>query len=225
MAPFESPDDSNPRELVRGRAGRYGNGMSQNPYDYQNRTHVLPISWEDFHALCKGLARAVASFEPEIVLPIGRGGYYPGALIAHMLQVEVYPVRLSRRVADVVTYRRPRWLAPPPQAVEGRRVVVVDEISSTGETLSMVGERVTSMGASAVRCAVLYAHSQGVSTPDYIGLVSDALILNPWDREVFKDGRFRIHPEYLRALEQGGFEADPASLAAAPERQIAKGGS
>ena len=70
---------------------------------------------------------AVSHFRPEIILPVGRGGYYPGTLIAHMLQVELYPVQLSRRVKDIVTYQNPQWLVEPPVAVRDRRVLIVDE--------------------------------------------------------------------------------------------------
>ena len=99
-----------------------GETAARNPYDYENRAGIRPISWEDFHGLCKGLAVAVASFQPEIILPIGRAGYYPGTLLAHMLQVEIYPVRLSRRVKDVVTYQAmPRHLLQSsPQPLYGQ---------------------------------------------------------------------------------------------------------
>ncbi len=119
--------------------------MSQNSYDYANRTGILAISWIDFHGLCKGLAQAIAPFRPEMTLPIGRGGTYPGALIAHLLQVEVYPIRLSRRESDVVTRPTPAWLVEPPAAVRGCRVLIVDEISSSGETLRLARERVEAL--------------------------------------------------------------------------------
>ncbi|MGD9049466.1 MAG: phosphoribosyltransferase family protein, partial [Anaerolineae bacterium] len=184
--------------------------MSENPYDYSNRSHVLPISWQDFHGLCKSLVVAVSAYRPEIILPVGRGGYYPGTLIAHLLQVEPYPVRLSRRVGDAVTYQRPRWLVDPPPVVRGRHVLVVDEICSTGETITMVKDRVESMGSRDVKSAVLYAHVKGATVPDYIGLISDALILNPWDREVYREDAFHFHPEYAEALAQQGLEVDPS---------------
>jgi hypoxanthine phosphoribosyltransferase len=196
--------------------------MSENPYDYESRSKVLPISWQDFHGLCKSLVVAVSAYRPQIILPVGRGGYYPGTLIAHLLQVEPYPVRLSRRVDDVVTHQRPQWLVDPPPEVRGRRVLVVDEISSTGETIIMVKDKVESMGARAVKSAVLYAHSQGVSVPDYIGLISDALILNPWDREVYREGAFHFHPEYAGALAQQGLEAGRSLLIDAPMVGVAK---
>lgn len=197
--------------------------MCNNPYDYENRTHVLPISWEDFHGLCKGLTVAIARYQPEIILAVGRAGYYPGTLIAHMLQVELYPIRLSRRYKDTVTFPSPHWFVKPPPAVNGLRVLIVDEICSTGETISMAKKRVESLGAEEARSAVLYAHARGGSVPNYIGLITDALILNPWDREVFKDGEFMFHPEYVDALSEQGFNADRSLLIQAPTIESAKG--
>lgn len=192
------------------------------PYDYTNRDGTRPISWDEFHGLVKALAVAVAPWRPEIVLPVGRGGYYPGTLLAHILQVEVYPVRLTRREADVVVRQSPRWLMEPPPAVTGRRVLVVDEMCSTGETITLVRERALALGAAAARTAVLFAHTWGATVPDYIGLISDALILNPWDREIYRDGAFQFHPEYAAALAQQGVAAAPDLLIPAPPFVAAK---
>ncbi len=153
--------------------------MSQDSYDYAKRKGVSPISWEDFHGICKALALAVAQFNPEYILPVGRGGYYPGTLIAHLLQVEIYPVRISRRVKDVVKFSEPQWIVPPPAEIAGRRVLVVDEICDSGETLLLVKEKCLASEASLVKSAVLYSHTRAVHVPDYIGIVTDELLLIP----------------------------------------------
>jgi hypoxanthine phosphoribosyltransferase len=197
--------------------------MSENPYDYENRAGIHPISWRDFHGLCKGLALAVSCFQPEIILPIGRAGYYPGTLIAHMLQVELYPVRLSRRIKDVVTYQSPQWFVEPPMAVKDQRVLIVDEICSTGETIAVAKKKVEAMGALAVKSAVLYAHTKSASVADYIGLITDELLLNPWDREILRNGTFQFHPEYVKALAEQGLKANASLLIDAPVVEIAKG--
>jgi hypothetical protein len=79
------------------------------------------------------------------------------------------------------------------------------------------------LGAEAVRSAVLYGHSPAVAVPDYIGLVTDALILNPWDREILVDGAFQFHPEYVAALAEQGLVPDDILPVDLPEIQIAKG--
>jgi len=197
--------------------------MPDHFYDYENRNGVHPISWEEFHGLCKGLTKAIATFQPEIILPVGRGGYYPGTLIAHLLQSEVYPIRLSRRLEDKVVYEIPQWIIKPPIIVKGRRALIVDEICCSGETISLAKAEIQSMGAVAVKSAVLYAHTWGSKVPDYIGLITDELLLNPWDREIFHDGEFRFHPEYLNALAKQGLEVDSMRLMNIPASIIAKG--
>jgi uncharacterized protein len=177
----------------------------KNPYSfYHERKGVRPVSWEMFHGLCKGLAQAASGYDPEIILAVARGGLYPGTLIAHLLRAELYPIRLTRREADVVVRAQPQWSLRPPESVKGKRVLVVDEISGSGETLSMVREACLERGAAGFRSAVLYAHTSGIEVPDYIGLISDELLLNPWDREIWKDGSFGVHPEYEQALKMQG---------------------
>lgn len=181
-------------------------------YDYSRRDGIRPISWNDFHGLCRALAAAVEPWRPAVILPVGRGGYYPGTLLAHMLQVEVFPVRLTRREDDIVVRESPRWLVEPPGLVSGRRVLVVDEMCSSGETVTLVRERALALGAVEARVAVLYAHTWGAGVPDYVGLVTDALVLNPWDREIRRDGAFHFHPEYVSALAQQGIAPDDSLL-------------
>lgn len=196
--------------------------MAETNNQYVDRQDPLPISWEHFHGLCKGLARAVAPYAPECILAVSRGGNYAGTLLAHLLRVELYPVRLTRRVADEIRFRSPRWRLGPPAAVRDRRVLVVDEISGSGETLRKVKAKSEARGAREVRLAVLYAHARGAAVPDYIGLISDALILNPWDREVFQNGRFVFHPEYTNALALQGLAPEPELLIPADEITSAK---
>lgn len=181
-------------------------------YSYEQRENILPISWNDCFALCKGLALAVEPYRPEIILGIIRGGLYPATMLSHLLQAELYTIRLTRRFADRVVYDEPHWIVRPPEIVAGRRVLIVDEICSEGLTIRMAREETLRAGAAEARGAVLYAHTWGQDIPDYIGLISDALILNPWDREIVRDGAFQVHPEYIHALEQQGRAPSPDFL-------------
>ena len=174
--------------------------MDLNYANYETRQGVQPITWEDFHALCRGLALAASKFDPQVVLGIARGGLYVGVLLSHLLQKDFYAIYLSRRHLDQKVSEQPRWLVRPPDLVQGLRVLVVDEICSSGETLRMAKAELVRLGVNEVRCAVLYAHSWGIETPDYIGLVSDALLVNPWDHEIAKNGSIVYSPEYAYAL-------------------------
>ena len=204
-------------EEQQSEAGRF--------YSYENRKGVLPISWEVYFGLCKGLALAISAYQPEIILGIARGGLYAATLLSHMLQAEFYAVRITRRLKDQVVYDAPVWLVKPPEVVRDQRVLIVDEICGAGITLGMVKEEAEKLGAREIRSAVLYAHEQGKTLPDYIGIVSDALILNPWDREIIQQGQFIFHPEYVHALAQQGMLADHSLLLGMNPLPLAKGSS
>ena len=193
-------------------------------YSYEKRKGVLPISWEDYFGLCKGLALAISTYNPEIILGVARGGLYAATLLSHMLQAELYTVRITRRFKDQVVYDKPVWIVKPPSIVKDQRVLIVDEVCGAGQTLIMIKEEVERLGAREIRSAVLYAHEQGKDIPDYIGIISDELILNPWDREIIREGQFVLHPEYVHALAQQGMMPDSSLLPGIDPLKLAKGG-
>lgn len=178
--------------------------MSIKSYSYKNRKGIMPITWNNFHNICKRLAPSIAEYQPDVILGIARGGLYPATLLSHILQTELYPIRLTRRVNDQIKYASPKWLIEPPKTVKGKKVLIVDEISDTGETINMVKSKLKGMGYKEARSAVLYAHTHSKNVPDYIGIVTDKLILNPWDREIYKNKKFVFHPEYQSAIKKQG---------------------
>ncbi len=185
-------------------------------YDYTRRSGVEPISWERFEALVRLLSEHVAGFEPQIILGIARGGLFPATMMSYILRREMYPIRLTRRVNDAVVRERPTWLVGPPDKVTGRRVLIVDEIADSGRTIAMAADEVRRMGASHVRTATLFAHTWADPRPDFVALTSDALILNPWDREVLLNGQWTTHPELAAALRGRAAGAQPEVAPDAP---------
>jgi hypoxanthine phosphoribosyltransferase len=123
-------------------------------------------------------------------------------MLSFVLRREFYPIRLTRRVDDAIVHEKPTWLVRPPDKVRGRRILVVDEIVDSGRTIALAADETRALGASEVRTAALYAHSWADPRPDYVALTSDALILNPWDREVLIQGRWATHPELAVVLKQ-----------------------
>lgn len=199
--------------------------MNLNYDHYEKRLGVKPISWDDFHAICRGLALAVKSYDPQVVLGVSRGGLYAGTLISHLLQKDFYAIYLTRRHQNQKVSEQPVWLVRPPELVRDQRVLVVDEISSSGETLRIAKQELNRMGAKEARSAVMYTHSWGTDVPDYIGFISDSLLMNPWDREVVQDGQIISNPEYVEALSMQGIEPSVILQESEPSIHLpAKGG-
>ena len=169
-------------------------------YDYARRTGVLEISWEDLGALTAQLTERVALQNPHVIVGIARGGLFPATAVASMLRLEFYPVRLTRRVQDRVIHRNPKWKVPLKENLRGKCVVVIDEIADSGQTLALAAESASQQGAFAVVTACLFNHSWAKPIPDISIQESDALVIFPWDRQVYVDGKWVTHPELIAGL-------------------------
>jgi hypoxanthine phosphoribosyltransferase len=169
-------------------------------YDYAHRKGIEEITWEQFGRLSATLAEQLSQARVDVIVGIARAGLFPATAMACALRRELYPVRVTRRVNDVVTYEHPAWKVDVSPDVKGKIVAVVDEIADTGETLAVVAQRCKEIGAARVVTASLISHSWANPKPDYVAHVTDALVIFPWDRRVYVDGRWIVHPELEAAL-------------------------
>lgn len=175
-------------------------------YDYATRKGVRRLSWDDVAGLARSLAETLAARKIDTVVGVARAGLIPATMVACALRCELYPVRITRRLHDEVVYDSPVWRVPVSNLVAGKAVAVVDEITDTGETLALVAEQVRALEPARVVTACLVAHSWARPEPDVVALVSDELILFPWNEHVLIDGEWREHPELAaarRAQEKG----------------------
>ncbi len=161
---------------------------------------VEAVSWEQFNQLVRQLAEQTASFEPQLILGVTRGGLFPATMLSFALRHEMYPIRLAHHHTATDEAARATWLVRPPEKVKGRRVLIVHEIAESGRTLALAAAETRAMGAAQVRTAALYAHTWANPRPDYVAWTSDAMILSPWDREVWSGGQWVTHPELSAAL-------------------------
>lgn len=173
-------------------------------YDYSSRKGLEEISWERFSEMITGLAESLATRKVDIVIGIARAGLFPATAISLALRRELYPVRVTRRVDDEIRFESPVWRVDVPAIVSGQAVVVVDEIADTGETLALVAARALERGAREVLTASLVAHTWAAPQPNLNALISDALVIFPWDRQVFQNGVWQPNPELKAALAQQG---------------------
>jgi hypoxanthine phosphoribosyltransferase len=82
-----------------------------------------------------------------------------------------------------------------PEAVTGKRVLLVDEITTSGDTLRLALAAVRDTRPAEVRTATSFARTSGYQ-PDYSALTMDAFVVFPWDRQVLEGGELIVNPEY-----------------------------
>ncbi|PJE72764.1 MAG: hypothetical protein COV00_03555 [Candidatus Tagabacteria bacterium CG10_big_fil_rev_8_21_14_0_10_40_13] len=169
-------------------------------YDYKTRKGIKKISWIEFHKMCSDLAERIAQENFDIVIGIAKAGLLPAVLVATMIRKEFFPIRITRRRNDYVKWKKPVWKVDVPNEVSKVKVLIVDEIADTGETLSLVSKRIKEKGAKDIKTAALVTHSWAKPKPDYFNLESDKLIIFPWNTKILVNEKWELHPEIKKAI-------------------------
>lgn len=144
------------------------------------------------------LARAIrGSAKPQLVVGVAHGGVFVGGALARALGCEFVPVRITRRSRDTAPRagpRGPKMLGQMPRELKGKRVLIVDDVAASGDTLELARTLARKAGARQVLTAVLLEREGGY-TPDWSALESDELVIFPWDYQpLVEDARFEGKP-------------------------------
>jgi hypoxanthine phosphoribosyltransferase len=142
---------------------------------------VRELGWAAFGEVARVFAGQIArKFRPGVVVGIAKGGVFVGGALAAVLGAEFYPVRIEKR-------RRDRGALPEPVQelpdLAGKRVLVVDDVASTGATLAKARALARKAGARDVRTAVLVTRPRG-ARPDFAAFATDELVLFGWDYQL-----------------------------------------
>jgi hypoxanthine phosphoribosyltransferase len=156
----------------------------------------LEIDWAMFGELCRALALKVArDYDPEVIIGIARAGVIPAAVVSSILGAEFHVLKISRKDGDETVRDRPAIFSDVPRAVTGKRVLIVDEITTSGDTLRLALAAVRDAHPAEVRTATSFARNSGYQ-PDYSALSMDAFVVFPWDRHVGEGDKLIISPDY-----------------------------
>lgn len=156
------------------------------------------LSWELFGELCRALAlRVYREYDPDVVVGIATAGVIPAAVIADILQVDFYSLKITRRSVGGM----PELLSTAPTQAAGQRVLLVDELTTSGETMRLALATLRDVLPAEIRTATCFSRPGGYR-PDFHALETDALIVFPWDRQIIEAGELVVHPTYRDVLEE-----------------------
>ena len=159
---------------------------------------VLELTWDVFGELCRALAVKVAQsgYSPDLIVGIAKAGVIPGAVIASMLGCDFYSMKISRDTGATRTRSRPKIIQAAPRDAVGKKVLIVDELCTSGDTLRMATNSLRQVGPIEIRSAVSFVKVGGFR-PDYYALEAQGTIIFPWDRHlVDQSGELMINPMY-----------------------------
>lgn len=151
----------------------------------------LYLTWRDIQRLAEKTADMIKKdgFEPDIIIAVSRGGFDPARIISDQLGIRKL-VSLQINYYNMLNEKmeNPKVLFPLNANVEGLKILVIDDVSDSGQSLMIVKDYVENEGATEVRIATLHHKPWSKYKPDYFAEEVDKWVLYPWEpNESIKD--------------------------------------
>ena len=144
-------------------------------------------NWDYIYDLCREVSDDVktAEFEPDVVVALARGGWFAGRVICDFLGLDdLTSLKMEHYVGTAQKSGEPTVRYPMPEgSVEGKDVLVMDDIADTGGSISRAQEYVSDRNPGTVRTATLQLLGTSEFEPDFVGERLDewAWIVYPWN--------------------------------------------
>jgi hypoxanthine phosphoribosyltransferase len=148
------------------------------------REYTSP-SWDTIYELLVDLALRIrkSGFKSDLIVGVSRGGWAPARILSDLLEnSHTANVKIEFYVGIEETSRKPVVTQPISENITDKRVLVVDDVADTGESLKVALEHVRDKGAGEVKTVTVYYKPHSVFKPDFFAGVTSNWIIFPWER-------------------------------------------
>ncbi|HFC8500897.1 MAG: phosphoribosyltransferase [Neisseria sp.] len=154
-------------------------------------------TYDDIHRVIKNLAEKIraAGIKYDAMIAIGGGGFIPARMLRCFLEIPIYAVTTAYYDSDnegqvTEEIKKVQWLDPVPEVLEGKNVLVVDEVDDSRVTMEFCLNEFLKEKFNTVGVAVLHEKIKAKTgkipdgIPYFSGLTVEDLWINyPWDAE------------------------------------------
>ncbi len=145
------------------------------------------LTWEDVYSLAKKTASMVKSsgYKPDAIVGIARGGWFHARVLCDLLGVkDLYSIKIGHWGITAEKNQEGAKLHQGLNAdLSGKKVLVVDDITDTGQSLELAKKHVIEAGKPIeTKTATLLHIKTSEYKPDYYGDETDwAWMIFPWN--------------------------------------------
>lgn len=151
----------------------------------QSESFEIP-SWEEIYSMLLILAERIRSngFNYDLIVGISRGGWVPARVLSDLLEnSSIANVRAEFYLGIGESKKEPLITQPISVPVKGRNLLVVDDVSDTGKSLSLVKSHLLEEEVQDLRIAALYYKPWSILEPDYYIKTTRSWVIFPWERK------------------------------------------
>ncbi len=144
----------------------------------------LRLQWDDIEKQCEYLAKEIKKrgIKFDIIVGIARGGWIPARLLSDYLgNYELYTVRVKFYEGVGRRGAKPLIIHPTQFDVAGKKVLLVDDIADTGESLTAAVEHLKDRHSGKITVATLVKKPSSKLVPDLFAMITPAWVIFPWE--------------------------------------------
>lgn len=128
------------------------------------------VSWQIFYDMARQLAFMIHDdhYHPDIIIAIARGGYTPARILSDYLGVMDMTSFKVKHYRAAHKQPEARIEHPLSHDVSGRRILLVDDVSDSGDTFDVAIKHIHDIARpTEIKTAVLHHKTVSHYTPDY----------------------------------------------------------
>lgn len=135
-------------------------------------TQVMPVellSWQQVYQAGRALAQTIrqARFQPDLIIAIGRGGYVPARILADYLDMMALTAIRIEHYHGAEKQRQARVKYPLGHDITGQKILLVDDVSDSGDTYTVALEYLNTLNPGEVKTAALHHKVVSSYVPDF----------------------------------------------------------
>jgi hypoxanthine phosphoribosyltransferase len=143
------------------------------------------VSWHSVAQLSNRVAQKIEQdgFKPDIVIAIARGGYVPARILCDRLDIyNLTSIRIAHYTGGSTKLEQARLSMPLAIEIKGMNVLLVDDVTDTGDTFRLALEHVKSFAPQTIKTAVIHHKTISELVPDYYATMIRKWrwIIYPW---------------------------------------------
>lgn len=143
------------------------------------------LGWNEAYELTLELCAKLREdgFEPSLIVGISRGGLVPARIASDFFGRDIHITIVKVEFySDIAKTRDEPVISEGLRVdVEGKRVLLVDDVADTGKSLALIYSLLKERGAKEVKILTLYKKPWTIIDPDYYAKETEAWVIFPWE--------------------------------------------
>jgi hypoxanthine phosphoribosyltransferase len=150
--------------------------MGSIEYEVPTWNQIYTMLLEQSEKICK------SCYQPDIIVGIARGGIIPMRILADLLKIHQVAIIRIESYEDIAKQRiQPALTHTLNVEVHDKKLLIVDDISDSGQSLKIVKQHLHGKGAMETKIATLYTKPTTQILPDYFEKTTNRWIVFPWE--------------------------------------------